>query len=247
MSRSSNLAINSVFHPSLKTCHVPRANAVMGIKAGNKAGSDREQPQTGRITEYDDPRSMSLTTLDKIWGVVDDGSEVSPVCWTVCESSDAKTRPVAPWELGVTKSSGSGSSMAGCNIQACTAYYVVPQRHQTDAEQKCMDAADASSSRICFVEGGGGLAAELSGTNLHLSSIQRDQVKSPSVLLAYILHPRSLSSSIFGMTKMFFDGDLQAGITQAVRDSQPVACFVLGNGEMSMSKGSDTDSICLDR
>ncbi|KAI4238094.1 MAG: hypothetical protein LQ349_001332 [Xanthoria aureola] len=32
---------------------------------------------------------------------------------------------------------------------------------------------------------------------------------------------------------MFFDGDLQAGITQAVRDSQPVACFVLDDGEQS--------------
>ncbi|KAI4264592.1 MAG: hypothetical protein L6R42_000296 [Xanthoria sp. 1 TBL-2021] len=32
---------------------------------------------------------------------------------------------------------------------------------------------------------------------------------------------------------MFFDGDLQAGISQALRDSQPVACFVLDDGEQS--------------
>lgn len=88
---------------------------------------------------------------------------------------------------------------------------------------RCFDFA------VLLRRGGGGFPAELSGTNLHL----RDQVKSPSVILAHILHARSLLSSIFGMTKMFFDGDLQAGITQAVRDSQPVACFVLGNGGMS--------------
>lgn len=33
MRRSSNLAMSSVFQPSRKTCHVPRAKAVIGIKA----------------------------------------------------------------------------------------------------------------------------------------------------------------------------------------------------------------------
>lgn len=33
MRRSSNLAMSSVFHPSRKTCHVPRAKAVIGIRA----------------------------------------------------------------------------------------------------------------------------------------------------------------------------------------------------------------------
>lgn len=33
MRRSSNFAMSSVFHPSLNTCHVPRAKAVIGIKA----------------------------------------------------------------------------------------------------------------------------------------------------------------------------------------------------------------------
>lgn len=33
MSRSSNLVMRSVFHPRRWTCHVPRAKAVMGIRA----------------------------------------------------------------------------------------------------------------------------------------------------------------------------------------------------------------------
>ena len=35
--RSSNLAINSVFHPNLKTCQVPRAKAVIGIRASERS------------------------------------------------------------------------------------------------------------------------------------------------------------------------------------------------------------------
>ena len=36
MSRSSNLAISSVFHPRRWICQVPRAKAVRGIIAGLK-------------------------------------------------------------------------------------------------------------------------------------------------------------------------------------------------------------------
>ena len=44
---------------------------------------------------------------------------------------------------------------------------------------------------------------------------------------------------------MFFEGNLQDGIQQALRDSKPVACFVLGTRDIQALKGSSINTSIL--
>ena len=74
--RSSSLAINSVFQRSRKTCHVPRANAVKGMRArrisirGNQ-GWEMRLPNTMRPGPCRFPlftRLGGLSTIEKKFG-----------------------------------------------------------------------------------------------------------------------------------------------------------------------------------
>lgn len=78
--------MRSVFHPRRWTCQLPRANAVIGMRAKASHELERQVVAVGsgaNHTEYHESGPVSsATSPDEGWRIIDDGNEV----WIVCGS-----------------------------------------------------------------------------------------------------------------------------------------------------------------
>ena len=84
-SRSSNFAISFDFQSSRWTCQVPRAKAVMGIKAWCLLARKRfGGPGEAIHTENYETRTVFSTCSDEIRWIVNYGHEIGVISWLLC-------------------------------------------------------------------------------------------------------------------------------------------------------------------